>query len=1556
MKRTRLSGILHAFFRVHLFLLLGVLGVFCIALGAIGLAIFTHPGRALLAQGAVSLANGMLPGSVELGEIERLDPSGVRLRQITVRDPSGDVVLQAEHLSVDYIWREIFDGRFILTDARVEKVWADLRTLQEERRGIIAAFVDPDAPPSPASPGPPPFVQIQRVTLTSSTVHLPELPSIGQLDLSRLELEGSFLLDKVPSARLKSARFEAQRHNQPIAVLERVEGNWMLDAPSSISLDLDLLSARLRLDARAVLPPEPHFLDGLLEGHVELKGLVAKDLSTLFDNPELLSTFDGALSVTAEISGSPRAPHLKADLTTEGGQIHIEGHAADFTRAEAQILAREFVLGRVRSDLPQEPIDLDGIVRVDARDLDALKLDVALREGRFGVRRTPTLTFAATLGENELRQITLELRESGSRLQARGRVGFDGDVELQSDFELGTNTLTTVGQIAKIPGGLRGRAEGRIHLHRTAKEYVSAQGSLSLKTLDTKDVKVDAANLDFNVRGTPPQLSGSLRLSAARVRFDDQSFEEVELQADGGPIRYHIEASARGADASGRGSIELELGPESYHVAGNVQGTLQSTELDVEIAPTRFFPQREALISEGLSVRIGERTLRLRGQVEPRRVDIEVESDGPMDLGQVSELFALDPPLSGHARISGRASGTTELPFIDVSATLQRVTLGDRPPIDGDFSVALDAAEGSLLFRGEVSASNRGPSGWKPLELRGEVEHHFRGGVGYERRLLRGRPEGRIELRALDLEFVEAWAGMELPVTGHLGANVEAGGSWQSPTLSLTLRSKLKVRGDPRVFDADGTLSLAEERWLTEWAVSDQEGEWLTVAAEAVTPAAGSKDDPFIPRLTSLPSQGRWQIQARAAKRQLSMLPLLNQSEEIPPAFLSGDIDFAHEPGEEPQGRAHLRLEQSERVATLGGCQGGDLRIAFGLDLADGKYRVRLIGRHHNTELFRSHAQGSLAIAPLLAGGPLELGPISAELGAYKVNLSTLPYLCAKARGTMDAEVRLTDPLGAHPELESTFRLRGFRASPLPTRASNRIEELIDVDLDLRAHARFAEARALVVAAGNRSTFDAKLPILFEKGSLSIAEDAPLDAHLHIVHLPISPLLDPRGSISYASGHIHGQIDLRGTRAEPRFDGELELERVAFTATDLAQPLRDVHGLLRFSERNAFLEGLEAKDGDGILHLDGQARFDRLDRIDADFRVRTESFPLRQMGQVVAELDLEADIETRVLPERTQVSIKIDKADMWIENANFRSGISLDAHPDFVVDGKRTSNNIAPNEGALLTNSKEPPEPQTAPHVTELKLESRERLWIKRDDFAVNLSARLQTEIVEGQANVKGDVLIERGYLTLLGKTFNLERGSKLSFIGGPTPDPVIDLTAVFDNRRTGDQVKVHITGRGSKPVIDFLINDKRGEAGDAFTAIYGSQGTNQSSQSAPSQAAGFVGGLTAGLLATSARKELGAAAPIIMIEPGEKAGEGRVRAGFELDSLVPVFLRNVITGVYVEGIVSRESSTNSRSASKSQAGVHYGVLLEFYYPKNFFSTAQYGPGSTWSLDLGWQL
>ena len=180
---------------------------------------------------------------------------------------------------------------------------------------------------------------------------------------------------------------------------------------------------------------------------------------------------------------------------------------------------------------------------------------------------------------------------------------------------------------------------------------------------------------------------------------------------------------------------------------------------------------------------------------------------------------------------------------------------------------------------------------------------------------------------------------------------------------------------------------------------------------------------------------------------------------------------------------------------------------------------------------------------------------------------------------------------------------------------------------------------------------------------------------------------------------------------------------------------------------------------------------------------------------------------------------------------------------------------------------------------------------------------------------------------------------------------PVLAIEALHENRRSGETVMVRFTGRGSAPELSFFLDERPVTAGGAFVVLFGAQRSHEAPDTAGDQARSFVGGLTAGILATAAGRELGAAAPIIMVEPGGGSAQARVRAGFELDSIVPEFLRDIATGVYFEGIVA-----NDQDASTQDANVHGGALIEIYFPWDLFSAGQYGPDSTWSVDVGWQL
>jgi hypothetical protein len=321
-----------------------------------------------------------------------------------------------------------------------------------------------------------------------------------------------------------------------------------------------------------------------------------------------------------------------------------------------------------------------------------------------------------------------------------------------------------------------------------------------------------------------------------------------------------------------------------------------------------------------------------------------------------------------------------------------------------------------------------------------------------------------------------------------------------------------------------------------------------------------------------------------------------------------------------------------------------------------------------------------------------------------------------------------------------------------------------------------------------------------------------------------------------------------------------------------------------------------------------------------------------------------AKIEAHVSSTRTDVSVVLRDADTWLEKTQARAGISLDPHSDVVLAGSANE----PRPGHTSTSGLKPPA-EAAARTTRLSLDATDHFWVKREDFAIQLSTRLVAHIDETKTSVKGRVEIHRGYLDLMGRVFDISRGSHLEFTGSGVADPIVNIEASHERRSSGKTVKVKISGRGSRPELSFFIDDGEVLVGKALEELVGPQRSG-GEESARNDAASFVSGVTAGLLATSARRELGAAAPIIMIEPGSQTGDGRIRAGFELDSLVPDALASLITGVYLEGIVTKEGSNAQQNSTQA------GVLVELYFPHQLFSTGQWGPGATWSLDWGWQL
>lgn len=1539
-------------------------------------------GRGALLSKLLPLVNQNIPGRIEVERISRLDTSGVGLRGLRVLDPTDKEVARLQQLDVEIELRELLDDRIIVPRLSLSTGWVDLRQLDEPREGLIAAFVDPDAPASPPSAAPPPYVAVRSIELEGIDLSAPELQPIGALEVRALALDGQFELDGLPHAELTQLSLRLERGAQPVGQINEMSATYNSGAdPSQVALTLELFGMQLALDAQLVLPPEPSWQQAPLSASLELAGVSSAALAQLLQNPELEETFQGDVNLTARAEGSIQSLNVDAVVDSAAGKLDLSALIEDEQRAEVALATESFRADKLLKGAPAYDATLQLTASANAADPERIPVTLTLKDSALDQTALPELSFTGEVTPKRLEQIVLEVNDGPSQVKLTGHVGIDAatapDARVQLNIDGKNETLQKWARFSGQQLHAKAHLRANLDVALTPDENIDVRGTLSGRDLRFPDAQIARVDAKLALSGKPQRPSGQIDLRVRRAKVADQEVHALRLTVDGGPRRYRVQLDGEAPNLTAKADLRVAPSDNRVRLEGHASGTLALRELSstkqtqrswmVDIEPT-VVGFDGGVSTDGLLVALGKQQLRVKGRVHEREAALEFSSN-QIALDELSALLELDEPLRGKAELAGRLDGSLQQPNVELRLVGDHLTLGERPPIELTLDTKLDTNDGTLAFQLALAASETSPEE-QPLKLDVGVVHQFDGGAGWQDALPEGTATVQLDVERIDSRFVAAWAKLQdLPAHGVVSGSVSARGSRERPELSARLQAATSALGAN--FDVETALTLKDGRLRVASTIDDARGRWIDLDL-----GLDFNPDAIEAQLGELPralSDRPWALDLTVEDRELSEIPGATLT-ELEGMSLGAKVVLAHEPGQEPEGRILVSAHQTGPIAAAEGMDCAFVRSRVELDasLEGGKVRGLLTAKAGSQPLLDSQISLPLQLMPAVRGEGLALGPITASLEARRLQLESLPLLCGVVQGTFSGRVAAQDPLGRQPLVDGEFSIGSFSFGGRQT---------VDVETKLKLDHQSARLNANVRAAGKTSTLSARLPIDLSEGRLTVAKNAEVAASVVLDDLPISPFLNPSGAVSYASGTLDGKVDARGPIDQPRVQGHIDLQDVAFTATSLAQPLRGVRGRLSFSNTELSIERFEARDREGVLKLNGQAKFADPERIEAKLDVRADEFPVRQQGQVVATVDVGAKIAALRQPERTQVTVNLENMDMWLESLEFRSGIALTQHPDFVIDGVTAPD---PNVSATATTetagtdsdvaetqtssgkksapaSSDPtsvaaasPQDSASQDMTRLTLAASDGIWVKRSDFAVNVYTKLTTEITDDASRVTGKVNVRRGYAQIMGKVFDVEKGGYLEFVGTKRPDPVVNLTVTHDNRRSGQRISLTITGRSSAPELTFRVDSQVVTAGKAFEALYGSQRTNQSPNAAQDQAKGFVGGLTAGLMATTTRRELGAAAPIIMIEPGEHSGEGRVRAGFDFDFLVPGFLQDVVTGVYFEGIADK----NSEGAAQGQSDgrVHAAALLELYFPKNFFTAGQYGPGSTWSADIGWQL
>ncbi len=1376
---------------------------------------------------------------------------------------------------------------------------------------------------------------------------------LGELLLPDIQAQGLLSGDS-----LQQLRIEAREKS----VSADLQGEVFFDGSGRLqgSLDAGDLRDLGGLESAAGLGGELHAkVDVALpgEGRVEANGSVRA--ASLSHGPLRAAVLD----LRFEADGPLRSPRLEVQASGRSlgwkqyalSRAHLQASGGPQTYAfalDGRSPSRAFRLkGRARRLHNSTVIFMDAYV---------------LHSGR---RWSASVTGLRISDDFDLRLEGMKLSRGDSYLHARGSIGRGGRVSSELRFHaLQVKDLTDLAGIAQpskaqLQGeaSLRGSFDQPIAKLDTEIRNIAyadqpaANGHLTAEmdlrqgkaSADLRLGDTDGARVDLQLEATLPRAAsvpkrlrlGRYRVNASLRALPLSRFEPMApalLRDVEGTLRFDLEASGTVADPR----VDLRFAAPLRHAAGAECGTRPyRVEGGLSVGDGRYEVEVRIPSEDGLLVRaLG------RGPLATV-FDHAMRNDTAFRLDEL-RLSVKEAPLSEvpvACRLA-RGSLSAEIEVIDsgeaplVSAALEAAGLavGEIPPVDGRVRAQADGKRATIAV--EVTRENGSadldldfPISWQSNRPSMVEDGPLEGSLHVQQWPVRWLAALVAEL---DDERRDTWINAIDP-EDVLWLRARAGGTLAEPRLSLDARSRLRnVSGG---LAGRFSIRYGERQAQARIAVDDGAGRWIAATGEM---SIDRSPNDFLSSWPQSLSEASWSLDLSARPRPLEQLPLAFASRLGGlPARLSGRTRLSHAADSGLGGSLSIDLVSTDsRNDEEARCGGGPVRLGLKASLERGRLRASVDGVQEGRKVLTLLGRAALGTERLMQGQSTvipDFWDVSGELD--EADLGRLPYLCDRLRGRLSGKLSLGKRGAGTPELSANLLARGLSSSA---------HEGLDARVDLKAGTEVLRLEAELRDDKHVSRFDASIPLA--PGGLlpRLSRDEPLFLNARLNGLPVGPLVPRDAPISYATGRIGGKLLVRGSVAKPRLLGSLRLDSAGLVITEIAQPLRDIKGEIRFDNREIAITGLEASDQNGSVRADGRIEIETDGGYSTDMRVAARSFPLRKEGQVFARLDLAATVEGAQRLDRGEFEIVLRDTSIWLADRPLRTTISLQPHPDLVG---RSSPDPAPS-----TTPRKPQGRAILLHVV-----SSEPLWIQRDDFSFQITTDLDIRIEEGRARIVGPVHIRRGFLDLLGQTFVIEPGSSLGFVGAAEPNPTVELSARHLRTRGSDAVRVHVSGRVREPKLVFTVGDRTVTAGEALVAIQGGGASAQAEQQSRAQMTSVLGGLAAGVLAVSVRREIGGVLPVLTVETGDEATVDRVRAGAQLDRIVPDWLRPLVQGIYVEGIVGSESVAGSAveggQNKQWSSGVRGGVLLELDFPHDLVGTGQYGPGETWSVDLGWE-
>ncbi|MBL9037281.1 MAG: translocation/assembly module TamB domain-containing protein [Archangium sp.] len=1399
--------------------LVALLVLVLLTVGSVFAYLQTESGQRMLAAQVQRLAGDALAGRLELTSLQ-ISTRSLQVKNVKLFTPEGELVAEVAQVDValqlgKLLAREVSLSKVVLTRPKLH--------LRHDERGLnLMRAVSSKSPSAAAEPSSPLSL---TVTVDDLAVHDGEVEVVAgerTVALRELGIDG-----------------QAAVTTSPLTVESALVINAKVTEPLQSTLAVKVV----------VSSPK----GGALAGNVALT-LGATTLRVRGEWPQLALAVEEAsiapetvravlptwpVKVPLELAGEVRETDGRLTVRAGTGAVRVEGEwAADF------------------SSVPR--------VEVSALDVDLAEI--------FGQGKPSLLTFSlkGAVPVTEPSRLTADLTLSGQWVAgSRGLAKFDGQVRAVAG-EVRVQPL-----LLQVPG-VEVRLEGNVN-----PKHLLVSGRLTVSSLAT----LGAALKEFT--GSAPELAGSgqLELSAtgptthpavkvtgrlrelkvASVRaaaleidarvpdvtrpFDSDGAVQAQQLVVGGTTLESVKASVAthgrevGAEVSTTGLAELVLRVGGT-LAGDNEG-LALTQLELRMpeatwaleAPAEVRWGNDAVVVTPLALRAGQQRLTVEVQKRGARVTASANARG-VNLVRLPKVLMPEAwGLRGLVDAAVKVNGSLPRPDIEAQVSWQG---GEVMGVEG-LSASVDGAWKNQRAVGQLQLSS-------PLGRLG-------GTVDADLDALLEKRDAPIsaQLGAYDLDVgtLAMVAKHPVPVNARVAMRLDVSGSSLSPQVRLSVGTPLLEvqRGDGGLVVSDATVTVASgDGGLLDVRVGAQAyGATATVAASTPwTLTSLMENPPTAESVQRTPLSVSVDV-LNVTPRGLSEAGLFDAADGGGSVSLHGVVSGT------------VLAPRVDATVTAAGLTVGRLAEI------DGTATIRA---SETATTFEAH----------LTQQRRQLLTLAAEIMAPLAQLQHVDQL-GPERVNVDLTLHPLDvtQLNLQPGVESASRVRGIAGAGLTVSGTlvapvftlkGSVTEL-NVGQTKVGSARFdvkgekGETKvALAVGGLGKDQLSAR-------GTVGLAPSiALLRTEVDVMQAPVDLVLDSRNfDVAFLSGahpmlrRVEGRLTMagavKGTLGAPKATGDVRWSQGRLGLSGYGD-YRDIDLEAHATNSSFTLTQLSMRSGGGSANLRFKADRDAAHTWQLASSGELDRFPVITDDQLLCFVTMKMELDGTQSGSLIDLrSLRLPSVVVELPDVKRKNLQDLERSDDIVL--------LRPGAGTAKRRRQDAKDAAAAGAsgglVVRAVIDAPRHLIVKGSDMNIELGLAdgFRVEYANG-VQMFGEASVLRGQLSVIGREFNVQRGSQVRFAGAAT-QPYINVTALYVNERGGEKTKVtvSVTGKGKEISLKVSSEPAMSEA-EIYTMLATGRKSLQAgtgSSISPNQAASVLMSAAASQLKTFLAKEV---------------------------------------------------------------------------------------------------